>query len=99
MFRNLLDKLPKWRYNNVTKKVTRVTGTKTGGATLKLDVMKIVRILAEKGMTKAELAVRSGVSRQQISTIIGRGTCAPKTAGKLAAGLGITVGEIMREVQ
>ena len=65
---------------------------------MKLDVMKIVLILAEQGMTKAELAARSGVSRQQISTIIGRGTCSPKTAGKLAAGLGISVGEIMEEV-
>ena len=66
---------------------------------MKLDVMKIVRILAEHGMTKTELAARSGVSRQQISTIMGRGTCTPKTAGKLAAGLGIPVGEIMKEVQ
>ena len=66
---------------------------------MKLDVMKIVRILAEQGMTKAELAARSGVSRQQISTIMGRGTCTPKTAGKLAAGLGISVSDIMKEVQ
>ena len=65
---------------------------------MKLDVMKIVRIMAEHGMTKSELAVRSGVSRQQISTIIGRGTCTPKTAGKLAAGLGVSVAEIMKEV-
>lgn len=66
---------------------------------MKLDVMKIVRILAEYGMTKTELAARSGVSRQQISTIMGRGTCTPKTAGKLAAGLGISVSDIMKEVQ
>lgn len=65
---------------------------------MRLDVMKIIRLLAEQGLTKAELAARSGVSRQQISTIIGRGTCSPKTAGKLAAGLGIPVGEIMKEV-
>lgn len=66
---------------------------------MRLDVMKIVRILAEQGLTKAELAAKSGVSRQQISTIIGRGTCAPKTAGKLAAGLGVSVLEIMKEMQ
>lgn len=66
---------------------------------MKLDVNKIVRILAEQGITKSELAVRSGVSRQQISTIIGRGTCTPKTAGKLAAGLGVAVWEIMMEVR
>ena len=66
---------------------------------MKLDVMRIVLILAERGMTKAEFAARSGVSRQQISTIMGRGTCAPKTAGKLAAGLGIPVAEITKEAQ
>lgn len=65
---------------------------------MKLDINKIVQILAEQGMTKSELATKSGVSRQQISTIIGRGTCSPKTAGKLAIGLGVPVGEIMREV-
>lgn len=66
---------------------------------MRLDAMKIIRLLAEQGLTKSELAARSGVSRQQISTIIARGTCAPKTAGKLAAGLGISVAEIMKEVQ
>ena len=66
---------------------------------MRLDVMKIIRLLAEQGLTKSELAARSGVSRQNISTIIGRGTCSPKTAGKLAAGLGISVAEIMKEVQ
>ena len=65
---------------------------------MKLDVMKIVRLLAEQGLTKSEFAARSGVSRQQISTIICRGTCAPKTAGKLAVGLGVSVAEIMKEV-
>ena len=66
---------------------------------MRLDVMKIAQLLAEQGLTKSELASRSGVSRQQISTIIGRGTCAPKTAGKLATGLGVSVAEIMKGVQ
>ena len=66
---------------------------------MKLDTNKIVLILAEKGMMKTELLTASGVSRQQISTIMGRGTCTPKTAGKLAAGLGISVADIMKEVQ
>lgn len=70
-----------------------------GGAILKLDIMKIMQILAEQGLTKCEFASRSGVSRQQVSTIMGRGTCAPRTAGKLAAGLGVHVAEIMKEVQ
>lgn len=65
---------------------------------MKLDITKIVQILAEQGLTKSEFATRSGVSRQQISTIMGRGTCSPRTAGKLAVGLGISVMEIMKEV-
>ena len=37
------------------------------------------------------------MSRQNISTIIRRGTCEPRTAGKLAAGLGVSVLEIIAE--
>ena len=33
--------------------------------------------------------------RQNISAIIKRGTCEPKTAGKLAVGLGVPVAEIV----
>ena len=55
---------------------------------------KIELILAENGMTKADLSKKSGIARQNISTILSRGTCSPKTAGKLAAGLGVPVAEI-----
>lgn len=59
--------------------------------TFKLDVM-----LAERGMSKAELARRCGISRQNISTLFSRGTCEPRTVGKLAAGLGVEVTEIVK---
>lgn len=62
---------------------------------MNINVIKIETILAEKGMTKAALADSCGVCRQNISTIIRRGTCEPKTAGKLAAGLGVAVSEIV----
>ena len=62
-----------------------------------ISTTKINLIRAEQGLTATELAKRSGVSRQNISTIIRRGTCEPKTAGKLAAGLGVPVAEIIRE--
>lgn len=52
--------------------------------------------LAEKKMSKSEFAVRCGVSRQNISTILGRGTCQPRTAGKLAEGLGVPLSEIVQ---
>lgn len=55
----------------------------------------IETMLAERGLTKTEYAANCGVSRQNVSTIIRRGTCEPKTAGKLAAGLGVSVTEII----
>lgn len=58
---------------------------------MNLNTAKIEVLLAERGMTKAALAGSSGISRQSVSTVIRRGTCEPKTAGKLAAGLGVTV--------
>ena len=60
--------------------------------TQRIDVM-----LAERGLTKAAYAARCGISRQNVSTVIRRGTCEPKTAGKLAAGLGVPVAEIIKE--
>lgn len=50
---------------------------------------------AKAGLTAAQLAEVSGISRQQISTIKTRGTCLPVTAAKLAAGLGVKLEEIL----
>lgn len=66
---------------------------------MKLNTSKIMQLLAEQGLTKSELSTKSGVSRQQISVILGRGSCTPITAGKLAVGLGVPVAEIMEGVQ
>lgn len=65
---------------------------------MKISATRIETILAERGMTKAALADDCGVSKQNISTIIRRGTCEPRTAGKLAAGLGVDVADILEEV-
>ncbi len=65
-----------------------------------IDVQRIETMLAERGLTKAALAQNCGISRQNVSTIIRRGTrgtCEPKTAGKLAAGLGVPVADIVKE--
>ena len=64
---------------------------------MNISAQKIETMLAEKGMTKAALAKNCGVSRQNVSTVIRRGTCEPKTAGKLAAGLGVSVADIIEE--
>lgn len=66
---------------------------------MNISVRRIEAMLAERGMTRKALAEQCGISRQNISTIIRRGTCEPKTAGKLAAGLGVHVAEIIEEVR
>lgn len=62
-----------------------------------INTQRIELMLAERGMTKAALAESCGISRQNVSTIIRRGTCEPKTAGKLAAGLGVPVADIIKK--
>ncbi len=65
---------------------------------MNINTAKIETILAERGMTRTSLAELCGISRQNVSTIIRRGTCEPKTAGKLASGLGVNVADIIEEV-
>jgi len=60
-----------------------------------INTFKIEAKLAELELTRVELADRCGISRQNISTIIRRGTAEPKTIGKLAKGLGVDVTEIL----
>ena len=60
-----------------------------------IDVRRLEIMLAEKRMTKTDLSEESGISRQNLSAILKRGVCTPKTAGKLAAGLGVPVVDIM----
>lgn len=61
-----------------------------------IDSHYIETLLAERCMTKTAFAASCGISRQNVSTIIRRGTCEPRTAGKLAAGLGVPVAEIIK---
>lgn len=62
-----------------------------------INTAKIETMLAELGLTKSAYAQNCGISRQNVSTIIRRGTCEPKTAGKLAAGLGVPVADIIEK--
>lgn len=64
---------------------------------MRINASKIEMLLAERGMTKSSLSEKCGISRQNISTVVRRGTCEPKTAGKLALGLGVTIAEIIEE--
>lgn len=62
-----------------------------------ISTVRIETVLAERGMTKSALAENCGLSRQSISTILRRGYCEPKTAGKLAEGLGVPVSAIIEK--
>ncbi|MDU6346525.1 MAG: helix-turn-helix transcriptional regulator [Clostridium sp.] len=65
---------------------------------MNISRQKIELLQAEKGISVTALAERSGVSRQNISTVKRRGTCNPITATKLAKGLGVSVAQIVEEV-
>jgi len=62
-----------------------------------ISAIKIETRMAELGLTKRALANNCGVSRHSVSAIIRRGSCEPRTAGKLAAGLGVPVSAIIAE--
>ena len=64
---------------------------------MKIKSYKIKLILAEREMQQGDLAKECGVTRQNISAILARGSCHPKTAGKLAKGLGVPLAEIVEE--
>lgn len=62
-----------------------------------INTTKIETMLAERGLTRKALAENCGISPQNVSTIITRGTASPRNVGRLAAGLGISVAEIIEE--
>lgn len=62
-----------------------------------INTQRIETMLAERGLTKAAYAANCGISRQNVSTIIRRGTAETKTVGKLAQGLRVSVADIIRE--
>lgn len=64
---------------------------------MNINPTKIEMLLAKQSMTKKALASKCGISRQTVSTIVCRGTCEPKTAGKLAIGLGVSIEDIIEK--
>lgn len=64
---------------------------------MRIDSIAIKLLLAEKGMTQTILSERCGVSRQNISCLLARGTCSAVNAGKLAKALDVDVREIIKE--
>lgn len=62
-----------------------------------IDQTRIEIRMGELGLSKKDLGERCGIKPQNISTIIRRGTCTPKTAVRLAAGLEVPVTTIIRK--
>ena len=64
---------------------------------MRINSIKIKLFMAEKEMSQTILAEKVGVSRQNISLMLCRGTCSVVNAGKLAKALGVDVREIVKE--
>lgn len=66
---------------------------------MKISAVKIELLLARKNMTNKKLAEKSGVCRQNISTIKKRGTCTPASLAKLAKALEVDPADLIEEVK
>lgn len=64
---------------------------------MKIDSIKIKLRMAELEMNQIMLAEKCGISRQNISTMLARGTCSIAKVGKLAKALGVDIREIIKE--
>lgn len=60
-----------------------------------INATRIEILMAEQGLNQRELGERCGLSRQNVGSILSRGSAQPKTVGKLAAGLGVSVKELI----
>ena len=64
---------------------------------MKLNTWKIKLLLAEREMSLSNLAIKIGVSRQQVSDLLKRETCTLKTLGRIAKALDVPVVEIVND--
>ena len=64
---------------------------------MRIDRVKLIAEMARQDITTIKLAEKSGVSRVTVSAVRCWKACAPATAGKIAAALGIPVECIIRK--
>lgn len=62
---------------------------------MRIDKRKLNMILADKCLTQSEAAEKSGLSSGRYNRIINAETVLPKTAGKIARGLGVHIEDII----
>ena len=63
---------------------------------MRIDRVKLIAEMARQDITTIKLAEKSGVSRVTVSAVRCGKACAPATAGKIAAALGVPVEIIVR---
>ena len=64
---------------------------------MKINTNMVEILLAKSKMSKSNLAISAWISRQNVSTILGRRTCRPETAERIAHALGVPIEQIMEE--
>ena len=64
---------------------------------MRIDSIKIKLLMAEQEINQTDMSERCNIARQNISTILTRGTCSVVSAGRLAKALGVPVREIIKE--
>lgn len=62
---------------------------------MNINTIRIEAILANKALSRTDLAKKSGISRQSISTILCRGSCSTVNVGRIARALGVNVEELL----
>lgn len=62
---------------------------------MKFDIKMVELMLAKKLMSKADLSRKCGIMPQNIVAVLKRGTCEPKTLGKIAAALEVDVEQLI----
>lgn len=61
---------------------------------MRIDHTKIELLMAEQGINQTALAEHCGITRQNISATLTRGTCTTAKAVKIANALGVNIAEI-----
>ena len=66
---------------------------------MRISASRVEMEMARRELQLSELARLSGVSKQNLSQIIRRGSCYPKTAGRLARALDVDISAIVETVK
>lgn len=64
---------------------------------MRIDKIKIMVVLAKKGLNQTELAEKIGMSRGNLSTIVNGKRCKVETVIKIATALGVEYSELLEE--